>query len=721
MISKKISIFFKYLIVLTLIFQSNSQSQNIKVYPINKTITHYCSDNAYYFEFKISLSSHLNKIIPFEMEIPSMNRLPVKCVLDGIKSKVLCFHSFSNFVWSLGQNSRVELPYLFPQLEGIIWDYDSFLRIIYRNLWRTEGNCGLEFENLEKEKNQDIYDEIKKEENLIVEKKNEIIGNIEEIYNGKCNSSQYDYNFEMRMKLNEGEIVEDLKNAKNSKKDMKITFLHEIYVPILLGEKKQKDITNFKKNIDYKYVKCKYDSEINQNNFDSADGLLFQCNLKIKKHVKFQGPIQIKPFTDYSYATLTNKDGSITTKFIGIQFEIFSTSNTGKSDEIENKGEEEKPEPSNVAPNKSANLKLRNLGIEGNIKKEEPNFLILDSNLNIYICPDKPIFTVKNYDEGISFGGINTSGSKFLFIISGFLSNGYEYINDTLTYLDMTKDEIKFHLKVTDNLESPDLKKKIVKCTIPSGTSINKHSLIEINCIGKRAKVGYNNTDLMLNWNLQENNNFDEIMINWPYDQTHKNKKHIFFYNIEGLSVNKEDCGCFENKYYFYLYVYDLKSEPKISFNLPLVKPSGTKAECKLYNSVTFKCAIDLRLQKISKGSKIVLNNDISKYLFNSEQNIVLYHVNNETSSEIDFSFTTGETCGNIAVVGALKDVGYSYVQVILIIIGCIAGLAIIIFGICFCIIYEITHRNRKGPYFRYTEEKQIPNTSVSQTQPQPQ
>ena len=90
----------------------------------------------------------------------------------------------------------------------------------------------------------------------------------------------------------------------------------------------------------------------------------------------------------------------------------------------------------------------------------------------------------------------------------------------------MTKEEIKFYLKVTDNLESPDSRRKSVKCSIPTGTSINKNELIEVKCIGSRPPLPHNNTDLLLNWNIQENNNFEDLIVKWPYDLTHK--KHIF-------------------------------------------------------------------------------------------------------------------------------------------------------------------------------------------------
>ena len=333
------------------------------------------------------------------------------------------------------------------------------------------------------------------------------------------------------------------------------------------------------------------------------------------------------------------------------------------------------------------------------------------------VTPFGLFWTIKNYDEGLTFGGLSNTNVKYLFLISGYLTNGYDFVNDTLTLLDMTKDEIKFYLKITDNLEEPDFRKKTVRCTIPSGASINKNELVEIRCIGRRANLGINNTDFILNWNLEENNEFQNIVVRWPYDLT--KKKHIFYYDINGLSVKKEDHGCFENKFYFYLYVYDLKAEPKISFNLPLVFPKNVEAVCKLYNSVTFKCVIDLRLRKISKGTTLILPSNMTEYLPNKEQNLVLYKVNtnNALSSPVDFILPVQEDCGDYILVGALKDIGYTYLQVIIIIICIFAGLALCIFGVAFCVIYEITHRNRKGPYFKHTEEKEIPNTSVTQTQ----
>ena len=214
-----------------------------------------------------------------------------------------------------------------------------------------------------------------------------------------------------------------------------------------MGDKKEKGLTTFRKDYEYKYALCNYYQEINQNNLNNKEGFNFECHISNNKYIKFKGPLQVKHFNDLVYVTIVDTEGKTINRLIPIKFNILSSSKT----------------------NEKRNLKGADIS-----PIKEPNFLILDSNLNIYICPDIPTLTIKNYNKGIQFGGINTSGSKFLFLLYGYLSNGYEYVNGTLTYLEMTKEEIKFYLKVTDNLETDNPKKR-VKCTIPSSSSINKN------------------------------------------------------------------------------------------------------------------------------------------------------------------------------------------------------------------------------------------------------
>ena len=135
---------FIFLVFSFFVSLSKSEDQvDTIVYPKDNNIIQYCRDNAFYIKFDVRFSKNLTKIIPFEIELPLPNRLPFKCIIDGPKSNIFCFHSFNNHVWSLSADSRMEIPYSFPYIEGIRWDYDSFLRRIYRYLWRTTENCGL--------------------------------------------------------------------------------------------------------------------------------------------------------------------------------------------------------------------------------------------------------------------------------------------------------------------------------------------------------------------------------------------------------------------------------------------------------------------------------------------------------------------------------------------------------------------------------------------------
>ena len=267
-------------------FSISETKEDIIVYPKDNNIISYCHDDSFYIKFDVKFSRNLTKIIPFEIELPLPNRLPFKCIIDGPKSNIFCFHSFN----------RMEIPYSFPYIEGIRWDYDSFLRRIYRYLWRTTENCGLIY-SIEKFMGEKVGDNAK------------MIMDVSEISGGKCTASKFDYSFDMKLKLSGGEYIDELKKAKESKKNYKINFLNKFYVPILIGDKREKGLTTFRKDYEYKYALCNYEEEINQNNFDKEEGFNFQCHIPVSRYIKFKGPLQIKPFSDLIYTTLTDTEG----------------------------------------------------------------------------------------------------------------------------------------------------------------------------------------------------------------------------------------------------------------------------------------------------------------------------------------------------------------------------------------------------------------------------
>ena len=295
-------------------FSHSEDEADIIVYPKDNNIVQYCRDNAFYIKFDVRFSKNLTKIIPFEIELPLPNRLPFKCIIDGPKSNIFCFHSFNNYVWSLAADSRMEIPYSFPYIEGIRWDYDSFLRRIYRYLWRTTENCGLTYAR-----------EIGYGDNPVANVNNvKMVLEVSEISGGKCSASKYDYSFNMKLKLNEGEYIDQLKAAKENKKNYKMKFLNKFYVPVLIGDKRERGTTTFRKDYEYKYAICNYDEEINQNNFDKEDGFNFECHIAVSRYIKFKGPLQIKPFTDLTYISSTDTEGKTSNNLIQIKFEILA-------------------------------------------------------------------------------------------------------------------------------------------------------------------------------------------------------------------------------------------------------------------------------------------------------------------------------------------------------------------------------------------------------------
>ena len=60
--------------------------------------------------------------------------------------------------------------------------------------------------------------------------------------------------------------------------------------------------------------------------------------MPVNRFIRFQGPLQIKPFTDHVYISQVDKDGKTSVKMVGIQFDIISSSNIeGTDEEIEDK------------------------------------------------------------------------------------------------------------------------------------------------------------------------------------------------------------------------------------------------------------------------------------------------------------------------------------------------------------------------------------------------
>ena len=341
-----------------------------------------------------------------------------------------------------------------------------------------------------------------------------------------------------------------------------------------------------------------------------------------------------------------------------------------------------------------------------NIKEEKEiislNYFIIGSKNKIY-CPDKPIFHIKDSNNDILL--FSSNNNDYTFMLKGLLTNGLQEIENKYFSIIETYEDITFSLQIIDNLaEDEDDQRAQAICSIPSGTPFYKN--ITIFCNAEKISeesMKTNDTDITLNWGLEKNRIHEDIIINWPNDK--KKIKHIYSYYIQGFSLVQTNYGCFNNEFYFYIYIYNLEHQTDINFEIQMKNPVEPKALCKLYESSILKCYFPLYQQKLEKFTTIDLPTNFTYYSIDEKGNKVIFEVDDYDFDYDDFHITLREDCGENFIVGALKKAGFDYFKIFLIVIG-IAAFAFIVF-ICFIcyVYYKIKYRNRKGIYVRHIEE----------------
>ena len=135
--------FFSFLYFLSLII--DTQSQNTKI--TARKIKSVCDKNLYKIIINIGLSNELDKVLSFNLNITSSKPLLFKCVVDPYIYKIICITNLEQQHLDLSVDDYILMPYPFPQVEGIIWEYNSFLRLIYRTIIKIKKYCGLYFLN----------------------------------------------------------------------------------------------------------------------------------------------------------------------------------------------------------------------------------------------------------------------------------------------------------------------------------------------------------------------------------------------------------------------------------------------------------------------------------------------------------------------------------------------------------------------------------------------
>ena len=710
---------FHIFLLFCLFIHINSQDPIIKA----KGLESSCDINLYRIVINIGITNPLNEYKSFYLYIKHEDNLLFKCILDPKKSQIICITNLEQQKVFLKADDVLILPYPFPTIEGIIWDFPSFVTIIYRRVIRIQEECGTTV--------------IKSNLNKVNPNKWDLLTKINKIYDGQCllSNEQEDnyYSFMMNLNILGGNIFNTLSKTKNTE----IVSLQNITMPFAIGNLQTigNNLNNYYRHEYYKTAFCYPLQELKSTNYQKEDGFDFKCNIPLKENYLFNGPVKIYTFSDNIYSKITSDTNNERMDYISI---YFSTEQNPSINQNPGESFEEKDEKINPKDNDDDNdfdddenpkEKKENFlkKLEDNtsvsspnlrkldeiIKKSTKEYLLLDNKKSNFICPDMPVFEISNIKNGISYDPNPENNDKYSIILKGYLKNGFKVTENKLIPMEFTTQDIKFNISIMNNLaEKVSEKKNNIYCSLKSGTMFLKDEETEIKCEGdKKEQTEKQNTDLSINWASKENKYLKNILIKWPKDLTDikVHSKKIYSYEIYALSIKKTDYDCFNNKFYFYIDILDINSEPQINFNISLLKPN-LPAQCKLYSSDTLKCFLDLKLKKVSKGTNIRLPLPGNYNISTSEGNYINFTVFNfigENETEVaDEGIVTHKACGRNVLVGTVQNIGYDYVSAIIIIICFFITAGIIFVCVIFCITYQITHRNRKKGYFAQVEEK---------------
>ena len=704
---------FQFLILFSLLLTIDSQNVVIK----GREITSQCEKNLYKIIINIETINPLTDYVNFYLDVSFTQNLLFKCIIDPIKKQIICIANLQQQKATLKNGDRIILPYPFPEVKGIIWDYRSFLFRIFRRTIVITEECG---ESV-----------LKSNITKLHSSKWDLITKINKIYDGKCllsSTTDNYFSFNMNFEIIGGNLKSLLEKSNKDNTKAEIHLMQNITMPFVVGVLQTLIKVNFmyQSHEYYKLAFCHPLEDITSANYLKEGGIDFHCDIPISDNYIFNGPMKVKTFSDNVYAKVTSATDEDKIDFISIYFSTEKNPVLNQNDEIIENGDDDDSEDEIVNINNQTQTSpqnLRSLQLDINVNpQKKKEVLLLDNRASSFICPDKPVFEITNLQKGIIFEPFPDRDDKYNIILTGYLKNGYKITNKKLTKLEYTPDEIKFNLSVTNNLiEETTEKKSNVTCYVSSGTMFLEKETSQIKCLGEKyQKQQMENTDITVNWASKENKYLNNIVIHWPKDLTVHSKK-LYSYDIHALSIKKTDFDCYDNKYYFYVNILDLKSEPQISFDINMREPLYIKSNCKLYSSTLLKCFIDLNLKKIKKGTRIRLPFPGNYNISTLEGNYINFTVMNLTDgNSTDFAdegIIADETCGNNVVVGAIQNIGYNYASTIALIISFFVIFFGVLFLIMYCIVYEITHRNKKEGYFAHTEERKDPtniSTSIS-------
>ena len=712
-----------YYLIIFLLFE-NISSSLIRITATND-VKSYCNDGLYIIDMKVIFSSPFDEHYSFSLNIENPKEIKFKCFLTFKNSTIHCIANLNSNQIKVERTEIIKLPRIFPIIKGFIWDYDSFVKNIYEKDLILEYNC--------KQKNLiNSLDTISNDEWGF-------IFNISSIYNNKCTYSndveENKYVFNMKLKLLDGFLKKDLINVYID--FLEYELLEELWIPLEIADNIN---GNFAKDNDFSFAFCNMEEKITNTNKKKIlnEGIDLECYIPVQQEQLVTGIIKIKSFFDNIYIKSNKDDVKDRNQILGVNLFFYinrtieqvdnikdnETSISNEQKRLLRKNDEipgNNTETIDINHNKNSTIENIEKGtyivIDKEINKENSNttnsiirdskiyttidYFLIGDQINKIYCPDKPIFTIEK-SKNIQLK--SSEEKNYSILLKGKLSFRHEEENNNPKK--ETEEEILFNLQVTDNLaENEDNQKSVMNCIIPNNTYFFNTTII-IYCNGNKISeesMEKNDTDITLNWAIDKNRVHEKIIIRWP--KTKKKMKHLYSYTIKAFSLQQKSYGCFNNEFYFYIYIYRLQNEPDISFDLYMEEPRYFKANCKVHESSILKCYFPLYKDRLVKGTKISLPTNVTYEIIDNRGNRVLFMVDEYYYDFEDFHLTVKETCGNYAIVGALVKAGFNYFFIFLGIIG--VGVFIFAVFICFiCYIrYKINHKKRKGQYFAHIEE----------------
>ena len=310
------------IVLLCLFIHINSQRFLIKA----NNIVSSCEVNLYKIIINIDITPQLNEYKSFYLNAIYEKGLLFKCILDPKKKQIICITNLEQQKIYLKEDISIILPYPFPKVEGINWDYPTFMTTVYRRAINLENGCGLSV--------------IKKNFANVNPSKWDLLAKINKIYDGQCllsDTSDNFYSFMMNIDILGGKLNDTLFTNKKAS----ITFMQNITLPFLIG--KLRSLSNtmdiFYDDTYYKNAFCYPLEDLTYSNYLNENGIDFKCNIPISEQYIFNGPLKITDFTDNIYAKVVSDNTEI--DYISIYFTVQKDAQVNKGED-DTDDEEEK-------------------------------------------------------------------------------------------------------------------------------------------------------------------------------------------------------------------------------------------------------------------------------------------------------------------------------------------------------------------------------------------